>query len=450
MKEIREQLFNDYVTMNGGDIISAEGEGEPEPEPEQGTVRYAISCSYNDVLAAVNLAEPGDTVIVPAGEATWDSRLTITKGITLRGAGIDNTIINNNHDNPDEYDQNCLIRYRPSNFDANLPFRITGFTFNSYDKSNTILLDHWSKDSLIIQTKIRIDHNKFTATLGSGMPQAIWCNGMRGVIDNNEFYHTYPIRFPLSCDNGQTWWNNWEGVRYGEEDNNMYVEDNIFHDVLIVADCQYANRYVFRYNTIYHVNESYVSTWDAHGNGGVGYMYGTMGVEIYGNLIFLPSRNEMGLRMFDHRGGKALVCMNVVICQGVGNYYLYNNIRDEYPDSDNPETNPDWQFPNDAYYFLNKKDYTGNQYLAMEEGTKCNNPPYESCPTEDRDYFVGTDDFDGTSGVGYGLLADRPSSPSLNGAGYWATSQDITNLEGMVGAFPTTPISGTLYKWIIP
>jgi hypothetical protein len=49
-----------------------------------GTIR-AASVSFVDVASAVALANHGDTVIIPAGRATWSSTLTITKNITLQG-----------------------------------------------------------------------------------------------------------------------------------------------------------------------------------------------------------------------------------------------------------------------------------------------------------------------------------------------------------------------------
>jgi hypothetical protein len=49
----------------------------------------AASPSFADVSAAVSAAQSGDIVVVPAGTATWGYQLLITKGIYLKGAGID-------------------------------------------------------------------------------------------------------------------------------------------------------------------------------------------------------------------------------------------------------------------------------------------------------------------------------------------------------------------------
>ena len=56
-------------------------------------VIQAASPSYADVVAAISTANAGDTVLIPAGKATWTSQLVITKGIHLIGAGIGNTVI---------------------------------------------------------------------------------------------------------------------------------------------------------------------------------------------------------------------------------------------------------------------------------------------------------------------------------------------------------------------
>ena len=53
----------------------------------------ADSCSLAHVQAAHDAADRGDTVTVPAGSCTWSSYLSITKSITLQGAGAGVTTI---------------------------------------------------------------------------------------------------------------------------------------------------------------------------------------------------------------------------------------------------------------------------------------------------------------------------------------------------------------------
>ena len=47
----------------------------------------ASSCSLSNVQTAVNNATAGDTVTVPSGNCTWADGVTISKGITVQGAG---------------------------------------------------------------------------------------------------------------------------------------------------------------------------------------------------------------------------------------------------------------------------------------------------------------------------------------------------------------------------
>ena len=62
--------------------------------PDQFVIDIAGSCSQGDVSSAYSSAVPGDTVVVPEGDCTWDSMLSVSKErVWLQGAGIDKTII---------------------------------------------------------------------------------------------------------------------------------------------------------------------------------------------------------------------------------------------------------------------------------------------------------------------------------------------------------------------
>ena len=54
----------------------------------------ATSLSTTDVQAALDAAQDGDTVQLPAGTATWSTNVTLKdKAVTLRGTGMDQTVI---------------------------------------------------------------------------------------------------------------------------------------------------------------------------------------------------------------------------------------------------------------------------------------------------------------------------------------------------------------------
>jgi hypothetical protein len=460
------------------------------------TIRVA-SCSYGDVSAAIASAQNGDTVSIPAGNCTWSSGLTITKGIDLLGAGAGVTNITCTSSG------NYVITYQPSDLSGNHSFRVSGLTFDMNNQSYGIKLNAAHSSDLTIQTKVRIDHNTFLNTNG----QAIWNNGMRGVIDNNTFDEiVYPIRHPLSYRNGETWWDHWEGIVFGAEDNNMYIEDNTFNGVTVIMDCQYANRYALRYNTVIVTGQAY-PLLDMHGNQGEGYMYACFGGEVYGNEITMSEG-----QLLDQRGGKAVVFYNRVNGSSLG-----IKVREEYADERNPTVNPQPQHVSDSYYWNNRTGLKllsgyepvsetgtatggGDDYL---EDTQANfpsgygdpdrygleivggtgagqyrliidaqptrltvSPNWEIHPDGTSQYRIVSDccnviaensefynqnlDFDGTTGVGCGLLSDRPAT-CTTGVGYWATEQSCVGIDkANVGAHPTTPISGTLYKCTAP
>ena len=59
----------------------------------EGATYVAASTKGSDVQAKINIARDGDTVVVPAGTARWTTQLSITKNLTLKGAGIGQTVI---------------------------------------------------------------------------------------------------------------------------------------------------------------------------------------------------------------------------------------------------------------------------------------------------------------------------------------------------------------------
>src|SRR2546428_13841600 len=92
-----------------------------------GATINAASCSRNDVGTAVNSATNRDSVRIPAGTCGWTTTLTITKGITLLGAGEGSTVL---QDNVSKGDGNCQTGGPLMLWAVNSPntLRISGFT----------------------------------------------------------------------------------------------------------------------------------------------------------------------------------------------------------------------------------------------------------------------------------------------------------------------------------
>src|SRR5207249_9560944 len=85
----------------------------------------AIDAQEANVAAAIANASDGDTVTVLPGVVTWSSQLTITKHITLQGAGVGQTFI---YDNAPKGggDQHLILVTLSGD---NPPFRLSGVEF---------------------------------------------------------------------------------------------------------------------------------------------------------------------------------------------------------------------------------------------------------------------------------------------------------------------------------
>src|SRR5437773_5444316 len=95
--------------------------------PTEAATISAASCSRTDVANAVASAAAGDTVTIPAGTCSWSSTLSITKGITLMGAGEGKTIL---QDNVSKGGSTCSGGAPILEWDVNAPqnFRLSGLT----------------------------------------------------------------------------------------------------------------------------------------------------------------------------------------------------------------------------------------------------------------------------------------------------------------------------------
>jgi hypothetical protein len=409
----------------------------------------AKSCSYADVSAAIISASPEDTVLVPSGTCTWSNTLIITKGINLIGAGIGKTIINN-----------TTMRYEPSDYSTDYAFRLSGFTFNGAGCTAPILYlgDGKSKPTAIgnnKQTKIRIDHNKFYNTCTTSTGPLIWLHqGMFGSIDNNEMYsYKYALRATHNGSEGVwRYWGYYPGMepvnKFGHGDN-IYIEDNEIHligSVGIVQSSQDGTRWVYRYNNIYLPNGQWFSLFDQHGNKGSS-MLSVQGTGIYGNNLIAATKDSYG-RFLSHRGGQAMVFNNNL--SSTRSNVLSIQVREEYADSNNPppynlitgQPQHVWK----SYYWNNRNNFDGaiGKAFINTTCTTC----IKNGLAENIDFWQDArrdgGSFDGSKGCGCGPLDSRPST-CTEGVGYWATEQSCTDLTGMVGANPSTPISGSLY-----
>jgi hypothetical protein len=423
----------------------------------------ATSPEYDRVYAAVNAANPGDTVIVPAGAATWTRPIVINKGIVLTGAGIGNTVISREFYDP----WNGAITILPDDAarSADKFTRITGFTVKGGMKtidSNNIGIFAYN-DSATPITKVRIDHNRIVnINRGVLIKGNVW-----GVADNNvldTFYHGMDGE---GANGGRMQWLNLprnfgDSLSFFFEDNTLIMHNNgAFHAG------GHGGRWVARYNE-YSGNTGNMSpVFDAHGNqfcgagvsvpstvgspcdpAGINGIYGTMITEWYGNSIDIG--NYGAGAYFDQRGGWALFFGNNIKSPS-STTQLY--VREEFVDSVFPYANTFVMKPSNSYYWNNRRNNTTllatkiETDLYQREPDVVNDPPQLE---ENREFWNQKISFDGTTGMGCGPRANRPLT-CTPGVGYWATEQPCDSCwSKSLGPNPEQPLSGTLYKCTAP
>ena len=229
---------------------------------------HATSCSQADVQAAIDAANDGDTVLVPSGSCTWTAPVSFAnKGITIRGAGIDQSIITDA--TSDAWGQTPFWIEGAKG----KPFRITGFTFNGTSDGNGVIhIEGTCKD-------FRIDHCKIDDVGGVTI-------GVRGytygVIDHCTFTGDMYAIFVRAAFPGDASWQRPLGLGTADA---VYIEDCIFdytNGNFPVVDAQSGGRYALRHNV---VNNSYAVT---HGTESGYPERGTFSYEIYENSFTSP------------------------------------------------------------------------------------------------------------------------------------------------------------------
>jgi len=435
----------------------------------------AASCSLADVRTAVTETARGGTVIVPAGSCNWNDTLTVTKAITIQGAGSESTLITSTFEANGKVPGYPFIRYYPTISDASYVFRVTGFGFDAVSYTAMFRVDN-SYSTFTAQ--IELDNNRYIncyrkADSPSTEPyETRWSHTMnllglvKGVIHNN-YFSGMPV---LQTRRGGTAWKTTVTSWDNGTDNNIFWENNYFYhnnsyNQIIVAGSGGSN--VIRYNTFDYTlrGSSYFYATDAHGAQYNNY-YGAFGTEIYGNKFIGAGYHEITMS----RGGYNKVFYNktvgavkpaVVIWETYGSIYANVPTGHACPVGSHyygtSTCSPDGRGQNvEKSYFWNNRYSTSGAGSEITYTAKCGGEAYPACdPTgvagpkalvEDTHYWVRKT-FDGTSGVGCGTLAARPAT-CTKGVGYWATNQSCDTIpEGSYGisVSAANQLSGALY-----
>jgi hypothetical protein len=261
----------------------------------------AKSVSLSDVGSAIRSAREGDTVVVPAGTASWTSPLSIKKGITLQGAGNDETVILDDVPRTPQNKGGAIMDI--GSLTPKQSFRLTGFTFRY--GSLTTLANNGGVRLGGTCFSARIDHCHFDRTYQGD--QIHTSGQIYGVIDHCVF----DCRCPPQTLAILVWHDRWGGEANGEGSWNdlpyfgsekfLFIEDNTFNNLGGPQtngniDAKNGARYVARYNDFYNCMPN------SHGTEG-GPQTGVRAVEIYNNRFHWTFRSSGG----QLRSGSAVI-----------------------------------------------------------------------------------------------------------------------------------------------
>jgi hypothetical protein len=395
----------------------------------------AASCTQAAVNTALASATYGDTVTVPSGSCSWASQVTITKGITFKGAGVDSTIITNTGGD------GTLLQLSPdaTSIANENHMTVSGFTFDGGGSGYALIGMNGAPDTGTKPYRyVIITGNKFQntgGTSGNGNTCIYNYTGQtRGVISGNTFDKCDMIFRPMGSDTTTEWTNTaYNNFSYGSEDN-LYFENNT-----IIWSSSYNPSDAYGGWIESHLG-SQSEFWDIHGfqnwNGSAGSgQTGTMIAEYYNNQFTNGSSSVY--RWMNHRGSWLMM---------FGNTYSGATSPDieinQYAQGDSggsgcvAQINPTpvGYIPqvNNTYVFNN---FVNGVQTVLVPGDPIGN----GCGTaENISYWNYAASFNGTVGVGSGPLSAMPST-CTTGVGYWATDQGSWNHSGSGG-------QGVLYK----
>jgi hypothetical protein len=427
----------------------------------------AATCNAADVQRAIGQASAGDTVLIPAGTCTWSTTVTWTApaNTTLRGAGNesivgggDATVIIDDL-NRQSYDAGVL----EISVNSTGTFRLMGLTVRPSGNAYAMTSNGHVRISGDNGAHLRIDH----VHLDRPNLKGILTGGgkLYGVIDHTLCDMAYAgvcmQYFATSWGGGDHGDGSWsDGTTLGSE-RFIYVEDNVINGNGVggVQDSYLGSRFVIRYNTI---NRAATQT---HPTGGSGRGRGTRAWEIYGNTFTAPTSGGSEFNMFFLSSGTGVIWGNTTT--GYTNFVTIHNKRTttEYPQSPTPagwgycgtavsgvasawDQNTDstgWacidqpgrgagdllsgEFPNAINTRTRTIAWPQQTLEPVYEWTNSWTPVpggggnfwavYHVGLQPNRDFYLYTTSFNGSSGTGAGTLASRPST-CTTGVAYWA------------------------------
>ncbi|OGS24644.1 MAG: hypothetical protein A2297_07005 [Elusimicrobia bacterium RIFOXYB2_FULL_48_7] len=275
-------------------------------------VHIATDCTRGAVMYQVSQAEDGDTVMIPAGTEVWRNSLSVTKGITIKGAGIDQTII------IDDTPVSGSVPFSITVADGK-KFRLCHLTVRGWDGVN------YPNGGISLAISItgrmwRVDHCKFLNLYKVfGLS-----GGENGLIDNCTWQC---IIYPSNANVQQCSLSGGGNLVYTKPlvygtSNATFFEDNyVYYDPAAPMN---ANRpWIDSHNgcqTVVRHNQICNTEIEVYSPGAAAGQRGSLSAEIYNNTWTGYLNSGQMMVPFSITGGNAIVSSNTVI----GLYNSYN------------------------------------------------------------------------------------------------------------------------------
>lgn len=251
-----------------------------------------------DLQALVNNPGPDGISRIPAGCYRVTTAVVIPEGVTVIGAGMDQTIL---YRDPGGWAGRDGAILTSSGREGGGP-RISGLAFLGVRESGDTGEDYGLR--LSGNRDFRIDHCYFE---GFGFAAVRIEGEARGVVDHSLFVDNYKegignLGYGVAVYGD----NRWAGDPQPGSGEAVFVEDNTFLGSRHAIAASGGAHYVFRYNLVRENVEA--CSVDAHG-AGYGLPHGTRYVEIYGNTIEDPAGRWCGIGI---RGGAGVIFQNTI------------------------------------------------------------------------------------------------------------------------------------------
>jgi len=202
----------------------------------------AAGVDRTSVASAISSASSGDTVNIPAGSATWSSGISITKGITINGAGTNSTQILNSQALVNGTEQS-LFQIAPT---TDSPLTIKNIRFTQASGGVNCAINSFPGGA-VLPTKVRI-----TSCVFESFNFAIMARSMFGVVDHCEFINNRVVsRVPGFYSSGNLrqiplppW--DWDSTyTWCYENCHMQVASSVVYQYF--GDTEYPAAYTIRY-----------------------------------------------------------------------------------------------------------------------------------------------------------------------------------------------------------